>query len=212
MNGTDFWSTLRYGLAVLMVMTVPPAFLWWLIVHPLAPRLRRVGLRRTFAVLILIFLLSCYGLYLVRRPLVGTDLGWRPLVFAIGVVVYATSIRVELRTRRHLQFRILAGVPELSSDPGRLLTEGIYSEMRHPRYLAVLLGLLAYALMINYSGLYVLFAVSIVGVAVIISLEEKELSDRFGEEYLRYKARVPAIFPRNADFLREPPGSTEVDG
>ena len=210
MNGLDFWDTIRYGLAVLMVITVPPAFLWWLIIHPLAPRLRRFGPGPTFTALTPVLLLACYGLYLVRRPLVGSDLGWRPPVFAIGVVLYAMSIRVELRTRRHLKFGILAGVPELAPERGRLLTEGIYSEMRHPRYLAVLLGLLAYALMINYSGLYVLFGFSIVAVAVVIALEEKELADRFGDEYLRYKARVPAIIPRSGDFLREPPSEEDA--
>jgi protein-S-isoprenylcysteine O-methyltransferase Ste14 len=32
--------------------------------------------------------------------------------------------------------------------------------------------------------------------AVVIPLEERELGGRFGEEYKKYKERVPQFFPR----------------
>ena len=198
------WDSIRYGLTVLMVITVPPAFAWWLIIHPLAPRLRRFGTRPTLFAMAVLFLLMAAGLFAVRSVLVGRDLGWDPRVFAVGVVLYAISVRVELRTRRHLKFRTLAGVPELEGEADVLLHEGIYADVRHPRYLAVLVGLMSYALMINYTGLYFVAVAALPGIALIVALEERELTDRFGQAYLDYKRRVPAFLPRNLQFLREP--------
>ena len=140
----------------------------------------------------------------MRSVLVGRDLGWDPRVFAVGVVLYAISVRVELRTRRHLKFRTLAGVPELEGEADVLLHEGIYADVRHPRYLAVLVGLMSYALMINYTGLYFVAVAALPGIALIVAFEERELTERFGQAYLDYKQRVPAFLPRNLQFLREP--------
>ncbi|NNF28657.1 MAG: isoprenylcysteine carboxylmethyltransferase family protein, partial [Gemmatimonadetes bacterium] len=39
----------------------------------------------------------------------------------------------------------------------------------------------------------------------VVALEERELSDRFGQAYLEYKQRVPAFLPRNLRFLQERP-------
>ena len=187
----------------MMVITVPPAFFWWLVIHPLAPWLRRFGAKPTLTAMAVLFALTAVGLFYLRSDLVGRDLAWHPGLFAAGVVVYAICLRIELRTRRHLKFRTLAGVPELAGESDVLLHRGIYSEIRHPRYLAVLLGLLSYALMINYTGLYYLTAAALPGIAIIVALEEKELVGRFGDAYLDYRARVPAILPRNVGFLKE---------
>ncbi len=202
-GSADAWAAIRYGLSVLMVVTVPPAFLWWLVIHPLAPWLRRFGAKPTLTAMTALFVLTGVGLFQFRQLLVGRDLGWHPGLFAVGVVVYAISVRVELRTRRHLKFRTLAGVPELAGESELLLNRGIYSEIRHPRYLAVLIGLLSYALMINYTGLYYLAVGALPGIAIIVALEEKELIGRFGDAYLDYRARVPAILPGNVGFLQE---------
>lgn len=202
-GSSEIWGAIRYGLSVLMVITVPPAFLWWYVIHPLAPRLRRFGAKPTLTAMAVLFAVMAVALYQFRGALVGRDLGWNPGLFAVGVVVYAICLRVELRTRRHLKFRTLAGVPELAGESDVLLNRGIYAEIRHPRYLAVLLGLLSYALMINYTGLYYLTIGALPGIAIIVSLEEKELIGRFGDAYLEYRARVPAIVPKTAGFLQE---------
>lgn len=199
------WDSIRYGLTVLMVITVPPAFAWWLIIHPLAPRLRSLGTRPTLIGMSALYFFMAAALYTVRSVLVGRDLGWDPGLFAIGVVLYAISVRVELRTRRHLKFRTLAGVPELAGETDLLLQEGIYADVRHPRYLAVLIGLMSYALMINYTSLYYVAIAALPAIALIVALEERELSDRFGQAYLEYKQRVPAFLPRNLRFLQERP-------
>jgi protein-S-isoprenylcysteine O-methyltransferase Ste14 len=39
---------------------------------------------------------------------------------------------------------------------GKLLTDGVYRAVRHPRYLSAGIGIVANALIINYRGMYVL--------------------------------------------------------
>lgn len=53
-----------------------------------------------------------------------------------------------------------------------LVTQGIYSRMRHPRYVEMLL---AHALFTNYLAAYGVFALSVAGLALIVRLEEREL-------------------------------------
>jgi protein-S-isoprenylcysteine O-methyltransferase Ste14 len=104
--------------------------------------------------------------------------------------------------RRHLQQQlhnsILFGLPELAPDryPGKLLTDGIYARMRHPRYAQIVVALFGWALLSNYIASYVVVLVVIAAIALVIPLEERELAHRFGEEYEAYRRRVPALIPR----------------
>jgi protein-S-isoprenylcysteine O-methyltransferase Ste14 len=93
----------------------------------------------------------------------------------------------------------MIGVPELSSTEqrkGKLLKDGIYRVVRHPRYLSAGLGVIANALFVDYVGVYVLvFMLFPLGYPMLV-FEERELLDRFGEEYRQYQREVPRIIPR----------------
>ena len=88
-------------------------------------------------------------------------------------------------------------MPELQANGrgGQLLTEGIYSKMRHPRYVELSLGTFALTLFVNHLGTYLLFVAFLAGLHAVVLLEERELCERFGEEYLAYRARVPRFIP-----------------
>jgi protein-S-isoprenylcysteine O-methyltransferase Ste14 len=102
-----------------------------------------------------------------------------------------------LQRRRYLTMRLLSGIPELRDDgPGRLLTQGVYARIRHPRYVEVLLGVAAYALVANYLGGYVVVIATVTAMFPLVILEERELRDRFGAEYDEYARRVPRFIPR----------------
>ncbi len=64
---------------------------------------------------------------------------------------------------------------------GKLLRDGIYGMVRHPRYLSADLGLLSNALFVNYLGLYLLLVILIPFGYALLIMEERELVDRFGE-------------------------------
>jgi protein-S-isoprenylcysteine O-methyltransferase Ste14 len=58
------------------------------------------------------------------------------------------------------------------------------------------MGTLAYASFANYLGGYILAVLTILGIHAVVVFEEKELGERFGEQYDAYKARVPRYIPR----------------
>jgi len=188
----------RRVLAILLLVSLPPAILYWYLIHPLADFWRRVGRWVAYTVVVGVSVLIGYGLYLFREPLLGTDLGTHWPVLALGLVLYGLTAAWELQVRRQLSFRVLAGAPELSEDPSesRLLRDGVYATVRHPRYLGVALGMLAMAVLSNYLGVYLLWAASIPALYVVVLLEERELRERFGREYDEYCRQVPRLVPR----------------
>ena len=54
----------------------------------------------------------------------------------------------------------------------------------------------AFALFTNYLAMYVLAVLVIPTLYWVVLLDEKELRDRFGSEYVSYSERVPMFFPK----------------
>ena len=189
--------TLRYILALLVVVCVPPGVVLWLVIHPLTGFWRRLGPGWTYAILSVPAAGLMVALFLARRTVLGADLGTNGWLIALAVPCAVLWIALALKRRRRLSFRVLAGWPELSrEDPGVLLTDGIYGRMRHPRYVEVVLGTLVYCLIANYAGAYIVLAESIAVLFVVVLLKERELRRRFGQAYEEYARRVPRFLPR----------------
>ena len=190
-------ETVTYWLAVLTLVTLPPAFFYWFLIHPFASRWRKLGAVRTYFLVIGLCVLMGYGLWQVREPLLAVRYGFNPWATAIGAVFYLASAVIDFKARRHLKFHILAGAPELSNKgPGKLLDEGIYSRIRHPRYTALVLGMIGFGLFINYLALYVMLLLSGPVLWLLVLLEERELRQRFGEAYAENSRRVSRFIPR----------------
>ena len=190
-------NTFRYVLAVLLIVTVPPAVFVWFVIHPFVRFWRRIGPGWTYAVLAVPWIASMGLLFRARRILLGADFGTRWTLVALGVAVFAGALALSVTRRRQLTMKILSGIPELrKGDPGRLLTEGIYARLRHPRYVEVILGVISYALVANYLGGYVVVLVTVASMVPLVLLEERELRDRFGDAYDEYARRVPQFIPR----------------
>ncbi|MFX1600253.1 MAG: methyltransferase family protein [Promethearchaeota archaeon] len=79
----------------------------------------------------------------------------------------------------------------------------IYSILRHPTYHTIMLfniGSIFLRFSI-YSVIY--FCIFMIGINLHLKLvEEKELIQRFGEQYIKYKKNVPAFFVRFRDLKR----------
>jgi protein-S-isoprenylcysteine O-methyltransferase Ste14 len=193
-------ATIRLWAATWLALSLPPAIAYWLIVHPFIGFWRRMGKRATFWTIGIFYVGSIVALIPLRGWLRGRDLGWSLGLSLVALPLLVVSGIVARRRRKHLTFRILAGVPEVNpagQGPG-LLTEGIYARIRHPRYAEFILGIVGWALVLNYLGFYVMTAVSIALLFVIVHLEERELCERFGQAYVDYAARVPRFIPRSA--------------
>ena len=196
-EGTSAVDTARYIFAVLVVSWLPPAIVWWFIVHPFVEFWRRIGPKGTLSILGTVALACVIGLTIIRDRLVGPDLGTRYELIIAATVFAVISTWIAVLRRKQLTTRILAGVPELEQDgESTLLTEGLYGHVRHPRYVEVWIGTLAYACFANYVGAWIVWLATGPTLHLIVLLEERELLDRFGAEYEAYAARVPRYVPR----------------
>ena len=190
-------DTFRYILAVFLMIGLPPGLLLWFAIHPFASSWRKIGPKGTYTVLAVPVLAVMVALYLARGWLLAVEHGTNWLLVGLGVLCIVAGAIIARKRSRYLTKRILAGIPELSADdPGVLLQEGIYARIRHPRYIEALFWVLGYALISNYLAAYVVFAITLPTIYLIVLLEERELHDRFGEEYEAYCQRVPRFIPR----------------
>ena len=193
-------DTFRTVLAVVVWATIPPAFLYWYLIHPFAGYWRSVGPLRTYLVIGPVYLVTVGALIRWRGPVTATDLGTHWGLFYGGLLLWIASIAVERQIRKQLDFKTLAGVPELRTraegEEPRLLDQGIYARVRHPRYLNVFVGTVGWTMMANHGATYLLAAALIPMIWGLVVLEERELVERFGDVYRDYRARVPALIPR----------------
>jgi len=125
--------------------------------------------------------------------LYSTPWSWIP-----AIVLFTTGFWLYSQSRKNFSAKQLGGLPEVISGhvEQRLVTTGIRAHVRHPVYLAHLCEMLAWSLGTGLVVDYGLTAFALIAGAIMIRMEDKELEQRFGEEYVTYKKSVPAILPR----------------
>ena len=197
-----FLDTVRYILAILVIASFPPSILLWVAIHPFAAFWRRVGPVWTYVILGLPVAGYVVGAWLFRKTLLMVDLGTSVITMILAGIAFGAAALLKRRVAAQLRFAALSGIPELSKEkyPGKLLTEGIYARVRNPRYIEVVLWVLAYALFANYLGAYIVFVLSLPLIYFVVRLEERELRERFGTAYEEYCRRVPRFVPKPRPF------------
>ena len=118
---------------------------------------------------------------------------WIPAALLLG-----TGIWLYCASARGFTAQQLAGIPELHAHhpEQHLSTSGIRSRVRHPVYLAHLLEMFAWSLGTGLLVCYSLTALAIITGAAMIRMEDAELEQRFGDEYVSYRQRTPSLIPR----------------
>jgi len=80
--------------------------------------------------------------------------------------------------------------------PGHtLVTHGVYSVIRHPSYLGLLVGSLGWALAFRSGVGVLLTALTIPPLVARIRAEERLLHTQFGDEYDAYRSRTSRLLP-----------------
>ncbi len=77
-----------------------------------------------------------------------------------------------------------------------LITDGIYSRIRHPLYLATILLLIGLGLVYPFPRVIVFVLSLIVYTLIGAYLEEKKLILHYGEDYLEYKKQAGFVLPK----------------
>jgi protein-S-isoprenylcysteine O-methyltransferase Ste14 len=189
---------MRHVVAVVMLVSVPPIVVAWTLIHPFIRHWRKFGPVLTYLIVVPVVLAAMFGIYRVRNQLIRGDYGANKALIALGFVLMAASTWLFVILKRELRWTTMVGLPEI--DPAghqqKLITSGIYSRIRHPRYAEILLALLSCSLIANYRSVYLLFVVSVPAICLIAWLEERELMQRYGAEYEHYRTQVPMFIPR----------------
>ncbi|HLK33878.1 MAG TPA: isoprenylcysteine carboxylmethyltransferase family protein [Terriglobales bacterium] len=174
--------------------TIP---LFWLVIHPRV-EYWRARQRSPYRVLMPLWM----GMWVVAGAITYP---WRhllfyatPLTWIPAIALFACGLQLYRHSGRGFTGAQLGGRHELEPHrfEQRLVTTGIRSRVRHPVYLAHFCEMLAWSVGTGLAVVYALTGFALLTGALMTYLEERELEQRFGEEYRSYRQRVPAFLPR----------------
>ena len=181
-------------LACVVYSTIPS---FWFLIHP-RPEYWRSRQRSPFRVL----LPAWIGMWIVAAAITAP---WRKValyqnfwLWIPALVLFAAGFWLYSQSGKHFSAKQLGGLPEVVANhrEQRLVTAGIRAYVRHPVYLAHLCEMLAWSVGTGLLACYALTAFAICTGAIMIRMEDRELEQRFGEQYRTYRKTVPSVFPR----------------
>lgn len=185
------------NLALITLMAWPVIPLFWIPVHVFPNVFRKLGLF-SYAAPLITWLPAAYFIYGHRDFLLlyGTDLHF--MVRWVGTVLLVSGTGIHIWTGRLLGLWGLIGLPEVYKRfEGSLVTTGAFTLVRHPTYLAHTLMFSGVFLVTGVISVAVLTILDLLAVnLLIIPYEEKELIERFGEDYRNYKLSIPKFIPK----------------
>jgi protein-S-isoprenylcysteine O-methyltransferase Ste14 len=183
--------------ALLYALLMFPAPIFWLAVHPAVRFWRRFG-NRAFWIALPIWVICGALLLSLRTRIFGERFHRDSWTWIIGAMTLFAALWLDGRTRREFGIRRLVGIPELNPfDPrARVVSEGVYSHLRHPRYLQYMLTFWALALLTGAKGVFLLAILTVLLYLIVAPLEERELREQYGQSYEAYSAQVPRFLPR----------------
>lgn len=124
---------------------------------------------------------------------------WAYLLSRTGVMQLETGVYLVMLISGGLLvlgFCLVAlGWREVYCEQGELVTTGLYSRLRHPQYLGLILLVIAFLVMWP-TILTILLAPFLIARYILLAREEDhELEKEFGDDFRRYRERVPAFIP-----------------
>lgn len=185
----------RYVLGIVIIVIMPVVITFWVVIHGGSKVWRKRSPEMAYSVAGFFIVIAILLAISFRSELMGRDLGFNLLFFIVGALIYISSFVLWRPVKRHLDFKTFAGVPEITNTRIELIQDGPFSIVRHPRYLMVAIGVAGWCLMSHYAGVYLVGILSIVGLFLVVRLEEKDLLERFGDDYRAYQKRVPQMVP-----------------
>ena len=118
----------------------------------------------------------------------------QPLLFVLGILSGVGGVVLSMMASRVIS---VSTVADMRTDrKAELITDGIYSRVRHPLYLATVLVFSALALIYPFP-VVIVFSLSMILYTMIGAyFEERKLVLHYGDEYLEYKKTAGFIIPK----------------
>ncbi len=183
-------------LALITLMAWPVIPLFWIPVHLFVHFFRKIKLL-TYLMPLIIWLPVASIVYQHRDLLLYFKTDFPVIIRGAGVILLIAGTWIHIWTGKLLRLWGLIGLPEVYEKMhGRFITTGAFSIVRHPTYLAHTMMFAGVFLATGVISVGIITAVdfSVVNL-IIIPLEERELLNRFGDEYRDYRSKVPKFFP-----------------
>lgn len=196
----------RYALGLILIILMPIVIIFWVVIHSGSSFWRRQPVSLAYSTAGFVIVIVAILAFSNRQFLLWSDLGTNYILFILGSIIYLASWFLWRPVKRHLDFKTFAGIPEVKDEKIDLIQDGPFAIVRHPRYFMVAIGVLGWCLMSHYAGVYIVGLASILGLVLIMTLEERDLVARFGDEYNQYKKQVPQFIPTlegAKQFLKE---------
>ena len=131
-----------------------------------------------------------------KHPILTSQLP-NVLVAALGVIFLGTGMYIGYAAFRYYDTAEFLGLSDpQQEETSQLNTSGWNSIVRHPLYLATLLGLWGWFLLSPYDTVLLLAVMGTIYLYVGARLEEQKLVEAFGDAYRDYQKQVPMMTPR----------------
>jgi protein-S-isoprenylcysteine O-methyltransferase Ste14 len=136
-------------------------------------------------------------------PIAYTFTDWlRPFdyglpVWAVYLAVFVFCVGLLIRWRAQISLASQWSFTLETVDDHTLVTSGIYSFMRHPIYVSLILWALTQPVLLQnlIAGLGGVISVALIWI-VRVPREERMMIELFGEEYRQYMSRTGIFFPK----------------
>jgi protein-S-isoprenylcysteine O-methyltransferase Ste14 len=182
----------RWIAAIVLFLQLPIP-LYWFVMHPQVHYWRKhrsagytVGLLFSWLPVTILLIIFHRRLFRATRPAL-----WE---IGAGLSLIILEVWIFSRVKKDLGTERLIGQTELSGG-GEIVHGGIYSRIRHPRYIGSFLAILGACFLAGTGPMWMIAAAWLVLTRIAIMLEERELSNRFGASYAEYCRRVPRFIP-----------------
>jgi protein-S-isoprenylcysteine O-methyltransferase Ste14 len=119
-----------------------------------------------------------------------------PILTHSGYLLSTLGVIIGFRSLKEISFSAFLGLSSPSKETeNHLVIRGLYSLVRHPLYLGIVLIFLGYFLVSGTVGALIHLFCLLIYLPIGIYFEERNLLKKYGSLYEDYLRRIPAILP-----------------
>jgi protein-S-isoprenylcysteine O-methyltransferase Ste14 len=184
----------------MMLMMWPGIPMVLIQLHSVPSLWRKLGVW-TYLIWLMEWLPIAYVIRSLQGVLLQSEITFNSAIVALGVSSVIAGILLHTWTAKLLGIKSTVGYTELKpeddANKGTLITSGPFSVVRHPSYVAHSLILVGTFLITGITAVGIIALIDLlIAYFVTMELEERELLERFGDEYKEYRMKVPKFFPK----------------